>query len=197
MSSFDLAGATGRLGSLVKGLSDEELGRPTPCTRWSVADLVDHIEGLSLGFTAAARKDGGPVTATPPEPDGSRLGAGWRERVPARLDQLADAWLHPGAWQGMTRVGGVDLPGAVAAVVALDELVLHGWDLARATGVAFEPSPVEVEQCLGFVSSVVDPSTPSPREDLFGPPVPVADDATSFVRLVSFAGRDPAWRPGG
>ena len=48
------------------------------------------------------------------------------------LDALVDAWHDPGAWQGMTKAGPFELPGEVAGVVALDELVLHGWDLAVA-----------------------------------------------------------------
>lgn len=44
---------------------------------------------------------------------------------------MAGAWKDPAAWTGMTRAGGVDLPGEIAAAVAADELVLHGWDLAR------------------------------------------------------------------
>ena len=50
--------------------------------------------------------------------------------------QIADAWHDPAAWQGDTRAAGVTLPGAVADRVALNGLVLHGWDLALATGPA-------------------------------------------------------------
>ena len=47
---------------------------------------------------------------------------------------MAEAWQDPAAWEGMTAAGGVDLRGEVAGVVALDELVIHGWDLAKAIG---------------------------------------------------------------
>ena len=51
-----------------------------------------------------------------------------------RLDQLAEAWADPAAWEGLTEAGGLTMPAEVAGTVALDEVVLHGWDLARATG---------------------------------------------------------------
>ena len=64
--------------------------------------------------------------------DASRLVDDWRSRIPRDLAALAAAWRDPEAWTGMTRAGGIDLPGEIAGVVALDELVVHGWDVARA-----------------------------------------------------------------
>ncbi len=45
-------------------------------------------------------------------------------------------------------------------VVALDELVLHGWDLARATGQPFNVDSASVQACLGFAASMSEPSSP-------------------------------------
>src|SRR5688572_32408860 len=118
----------------VAGVRDEHLGAYTPCRPLTVAGLLDHIDGMALAFAAAARKQLGPVTATGPQPNAAHLTPSWREQIPARLEDLAVAWSDPDAWQGMTQVGGVSLPGAVAGRVALNEVVLHGWDLARATG---------------------------------------------------------------
>ena len=55
-------------------------------------------------------------------------------RLSGRLAQLASAWQDETAWAGMTRAGGVDLPAEVAGRVAINEVVVHGWDLAAATG---------------------------------------------------------------
>ena len=94
----------------------------------------------------------------------------------------------------MTEAGGVTLPGEVAGLVALDEVVLHGWDLARATGQEFRCDPASAEAVLGFT----EPSPPDQaamRTGLFGPVVPSPEDAPLFDRALGFAGRDPAWTP--
>jgi uncharacterized protein (TIGR03086 family) len=95
----------------------------------------------------------------------------------------------------MTAAGGVDLPGPVAAVVALNEVTVHGWDLAVATGQPYRPDPAAVEACLEMVGDRSDPS--QDPEGLFGPVVPVPDDAPRFDRLLGQTGRDPGWTPSG
>src|SRR5205823_396627 len=109
---------------------------------------------------------------------------------PAQLDELVTAWRAPTAWDGMTEVGGISLPGAMAGGFAYNELVLHGWDLARATGQAFDCDPAVAEASLAFTTTVVDQGFPA-----YGQPVPVPDDATALDRAAALAGRDPAWTP--
>ena len=75
-----------------------------------------------------------------PDGDADRLGADWRSRIPQDLLAMAAAWRDPSAWTGMTRVGGVDLPGSAAGLVALDEIVVHGWDLAAPAGSVSAPT---------------------------------------------------------
>ena len=78
--------------------------------------------------------------------------------------------------------------------MALIEVVLHGWDLARATGQHHEPDPADVATILGFLEvSASAEGTPG----LFGPVVPVPDDAPAFDRALGLSGRDPGWRPPG
>ena len=76
----------------------------------------------------------------------------------------------------MTQAGPVDLPGEIAALVALDEVVVHGWDLARATGQDYDPGEAAILACLGFAQSF-EPPADADDGGLFGPPVPVPDDA--------------------
>jgi uncharacterized protein (TIGR03086 family) len=92
----DLTKATETLAGVVAGIGDDQLGAPTPCRDVTVADLLDHVDGLCLAFTAAAAKDLDTGTQ-PPSADGSRLGAGWRTRIPGRLAGLAAALAPPGS----------------------------------------------------------------------------------------------------
>ncbi|GAA1477708.1 TIGR03086 family metal-binding protein [Nocardioides aestuarii] len=190
MTALDLGPATRATADLVRGVRDDQLGAATPCPAYDVGDLLDHLHGLARAFTAAADKDLGEMTDSAPEPDGSALPTDWRDAIPGALDRLAEAWRTPGATDGVTRAGGVDLPGEVALLVALDEVVVHGWDLARATDQAYDPDAASVEASLGFARSF------SPEgEGPFGPPVAVVADAPALDRLAGATGRDPRWTP--
>lgn len=194
-ASIDLTPTARAVAGLVAGVRDDQLAAPTPCPDMTVGTLLDHLHGLAGAFRDAARKSLPPGGTQAPTASAQNLVAGWREDIPAVLDDLAAAWTDPGAWQGMTEAGGVTLPGEVAGVVALDEIVLHGWDLAAATGQDFHPDPDAVAACLEFTASMSAPGQEQSRQGLFGPVVPVPDDAATFDRVLGFAGRDPRWTP--
>jgi uncharacterized protein (TIGR03086 family) len=191
---LDLHPAADEVVRLLDGVTDDHLGGPTPNRGRSVAALLDHLMGLSVAFTWAARKTT-PADAGGPTADGDELDPGWRDELPRRLRTLAEAWRDPAAWEGMTRAGGLDLPGEEAGVVALDELVLHGWDLARATGQSFSCDPESTQAVLEFTRETARPENAAAREGLFGPAVGVGEDATPLEQALGFAGRDPAWSP--
>ncbi|ULE35619.1 TIGR03086 family protein [Mycobacterium sp. IDR2000157661] len=178
-----------RTADVVAGVSDEQLGAPTPCEGLPVDELVAHLGGLASAFAAAGRKEFGPLTDTPPE-FGAKPEAGWRTEYPRRLMDLADAFADPPAWTGMSRAGGVDFPGEVAGVVALTEVVVHGWDLARATG---QPYEVNADTAAAVLPHVEQIAAEDPVDGLFAAARPVADDAPVLDRLVALTGRDPAW----
>ncbi|MBD0842510.1 TIGR03086 family metal-binding protein [Streptomyces sp. TRM68416] len=187
---IDLGPQTRVLAGLADRVSDERLTDPTPCPEMRLRNLLGHLLGLSVAFRDAARKDLGPMTDTSPTAAVPDIGAGWREELPKALDELAEAWRDPDAWTGMTRAGGVDLPGAVAGAVCIDELVIHGWDLARATDRTYEPDPAALKASYDFLlASADDPG----RGAIFGPVVPVPEDAPLLDRAVGLSGRDPGW----
>ncbi|RZL82838.1 MAG: TIGR03086 family protein [Rhodococcus sp. (in: high G+C Gram-positive bacteria)] len=191
---IDLEPATDVMAALVAGVRDEQLSAPTPCPELTVGDLLDHVDGLSLAFTAAATKaplDGG---SQPPSADAARLGTDWRIRIPQRLAELAGAWREDTAWHGMTQAGGLDLPANVAGVVAVDEIVVHGWDLAVATGQNFSCAPELLTAAYEFVKASAD-ENPHGTPGLFGPPVAVPEAAPLVERLIGLSGRDPRWVP--
>lgn len=189
---LDLGPQTRTLARLAQAVRDEQLADPTPCPEMAVRNLLGHLLGLTVAFRDAARKDLGPTTDTDPASAVPDIGPGWREELPKVLDELADAWRDPSAWTGMTRAGGIDLPGGVAGAVAVDELVVHGWDLARATGLRYDPDPVALQVSYDFLLAAA-------KEDdrgggIFGPVVPVPDGDPLLDRAVGLSGRDPGWR---
>ncbi|MFF1305545.1 TIGR03086 family metal-binding protein [Streptomyces sp. NPDC058307] len=189
---IDFEPQTRVIARLAEAVTDERLKDPTPCPDLAVRNLLGHLIGLAAAFRDAARKDLGPTTDTPPTDSVPDIGPGRRGELPKVLDELAEAWRDPAAWTGMTRAGGVDLPGEVAAAVALDELVVHGWDLARATGQTYVPDPAALRVTYDFLLAAVD--EPS-RGEIFGPIVPVPQDAPLLDRALGLSGRNPGWTP--
>lgn len=189
MTTLDLGPATTTMRALVASVTDEQLSLPTPCTEYTVGDLVEHVGGLAIAFTGAARKQAVPGADQGGSGDASRLEAGWRDRIDADLAELAVAWRDPSAYDGMTAAGGIDLPGAIAASVALNEVVVHGWDLATALGQPFAATDADVAGCMAFAEPFSTPETADQRGDAFGAVLPVADDAAPLTRLLAMMGR--------
>ena len=185
----DLEPAARRVAALLDGVPDSALDAPTPCADTPVAGLLDHLVGLSEGLRAAAAKE---PAGPPAGASAAHLAPDWRPALPGRLDALVAAWRDPDAARGRTVAGGVEMSAEEVAVVTLDELVLHGWDLARATGQPYEPDPADVAAILPFVAAF---GSPEGTPGLFGPAVAVPDDAPAFDRVLALSGRDPGWRP--
>lgn len=196
MSIVDLGAAAQRLAGLVARVGDDELGKPTPCPAYTLGDLIDHVGGLALAFTAAANKDSGGYVDQTPSGNASGLGEDWRVRIPRDLAALAGAWREPGAWTGTTRIAGSDSPAEVVGLVAADELVVHGWDVARATGQPYDCEPELLAAAESFLAMFASPDAPAGPEVPFGPSRPVPAGAPELDRVVALAGRDPGWSPG-
>jgi uncharacterized protein (TIGR03086 family) len=192
-NAVDLGPAARRLADLVTNVKDDALDRPTPCPAYTLGDLIEHVGGLALAFAAAGRKERNAYTEMGGAGDASRLGAGWRERIPRDLAALAQTWAEPGAWTGMTRIAGDDSPAGVVGLVLADELAVHGWDVARATGQAYACEPDVLEAALKFLQMFASPDAPAGPEVTFGPARILLDQAPLLDRVVGMAGRDPGW----
>ncbi|MFE7368683.1 TIGR03086 family metal-binding protein [Streptomyces anulatus] len=211
----DLEPAARRIAALLGQVDDSRLDGPTPCPDYAVRELLGHLTGLATAFRDAARKDLGASTAVSPDAALPVLDDDWREVLPRRLEEVAAAWRSPDAWTGMTRAGGVELPGEVAGAVALNELVVHGWDLARSTGQPYAAGEAELRSCEALLAPAEEgPDGPEGSDDspkggsggspedgsdgdgLFGPPVPVPGDAPLLDRVIALSGRRPDWQPG-
>lgn len=191
---MDLGPAARRLADLVAGAGDDELGRPTPCPAYTLGDLIEHAGGLALAFTAAARKERGPYVEENRPGDAARLGDDWRTRIPRDLVALGQAWREPGAWEGMSRIAGMDTPAEMVGLVLADELAVHGWDVARATGQPYACEPELLDAARSFLAQFASPDAPAGPDVAFGPSRPVAADAPLLDQVVALAGRDPGWR---
>ncbi|TKJ27861.1 TIGR03086 family metal-binding protein [Blastococcus sp. CCUG 61487] len=189
-TTLDLAPTAAEVTRVLTGARDDQLSGPTPCTDLSVAAVLHHLLTLSVAFGGAARKE---PQGPGPQPDAESLPPDWREQLPRQLDALARAWRDPGAWKGEAVIAGMTLPAATVGVIALNEVLVHGWDVAAATGQEYRPDGAAVRACLDFGREIAA-NAPEMRDAMYAPAVPVPEDAPLLDVLIGQAGRDPAWR---
>jgi uncharacterized protein (TIGR03086 family) len=170
------------LALVATGIGDDQLQHPTPCEKYTVAELLDHLGATLRSSARAARKE-------------AQTGA---DAAPAVSPQaLADsaglvsvAWTDPAAYEGTTEFGPGEMPAELAASITLQELALHGWDLARATGQPFGVSEETARVALGVVEQIAEPAR---SNGSYGPAVSVTGDAPAFQRALGVSGRNPGW----
>jgi uncharacterized protein (TIGR03086 family) len=180
-----------KLRELLLGITDDDLSGPTPCDDWTLGDLLDHISHVVHAFTQAARKVTDPSTADRPgRPSGASLPAYWRSRLPVLLEDLAVAWRDPAAWTGTAQAAGLTMPAAAMGTVAMTELIMHSWDLARSTDQEYAADPRILDVVIEMLSQGACPGVP----EVFGPPVETSDEASLLDQVVALSGRDPGWR---
>ncbi|WP_141576456.1 TIGR03086 family metal-binding protein [Actinomadura sp. WMMA1423] len=168
-----------------------ELDAPTPCPDWDVRALLNHlILWNARGETAARRLP----PAGPGEDHDFTAEPGWAERFAEQARRTAEAWQDPAAWEGNTSLTGSKegMPAGFIAGIVFGECVLHGWDLAVATG--REPSfpPAVMEAAWEQLAATAEISR---KYGALGPEVPVPEDAPLLDRVVGLSGRDPHWKP--
>jgi uncharacterized protein (TIGR03086 family) len=95
----------------------------------------------------------------------------------------------------MTVIAGSDAPADIVGLTAADELVVHGWDVARATGQRYDCEPELLAAALRFLQLFASPDAPAGPDVPFGPARQLPGDAPLLDRVVALAGRDPGWSP--
>lgn len=191
MTDFKIV--TDQVIGLLDGVKDEHLADPTPCEEYTVGQIVNHFLGLTLAFTAAARGERGPHNDAPPGIPPATPPQDWRPLLEQRLQTLADAWAEPAAWEGDATAGGVTLPASIMGLVALNEVAVHGWDLATATGQPYRLDPATIDTLTPFIAQDADDQ--AAREGIYAPPVQPGPNATPQDHLLALTGRNPDWRP--
>lgn len=166
------------LKGMVAGFTADDLGKQTPCERFAVQGVLEHMIGGGSMFAAAFR--GEPAPAAPPSGDPLVL-------FPKVMDELVASMKAPGALDKMVDAPFGTVPGEVfARFVALDGIV-HGWDLATATGQPYDPSDELVAAADEFAHQAL--ADEMRDGDTFKGATEVPADASPIERLVAFTGR--------
>jgi uncharacterized protein (TIGR03086 family) len=165
------------LGAVAAGITEDQLDAPTPCADFTVRGVLEHMVGGATTFAAAFRG-----VEPPAEADSSDVLAAFG---PA-LTGLVEAIQAPGALDRTVHAPFGELPAeSFARFVVLDGLV-HGWDLAVATGQAYDPPDALVADAARFAQATIEPMRDG---DTFAAAVEPAPSATPIERLAAFTGR--------
>jgi uncharacterized protein (TIGR03086 family) len=174
---------------VVQGVPDEALDDPTPCVGWTVRELANHL----LGTSEAMRRIGAGEDLDPDDPwgtAGDHMGASWRDDLVTRLEGLAGAWDSAAAFEGAAMGG--QMPKQMVGQMAFAEVLLHGWDLARATGQSVAPDDVVVTTATDVMAQIGEMGR---QQGAFGTLVELPGDAGPLDQVLAQGGRDPGWTP--
>ncbi|WP_245668030.1 TIGR03086 family metal-binding protein [Actinomadura macra] len=176
---------------IVQEIPEARLDDPTPCPDWDVRDVVNHLILWNARGGTAARKL---PTTGPGEDHDFTAEAHWADRFAEQARETARAWTDPAAWEGSTSLTGnkAGMPAEFIAGIVFGECVVHGWDLAVATGrePGFTPEVVQAAW-----EQLVTTAEVSRKYGAFGAEVPVPQDAPLLDRVLGLSGRDPYWTP--
>lgn len=177
-----------------------DLTRPTPCGQWDLGDLLTHMTAQHIGFAAAARGNGadpapwqtaGLADAVRRDPAGSYRAAATDVLDAFAADDVLDAEFALPDF-GPDAV----FPGNLAIGFHFVDYVVHGWDVARALDVSYQPPAAMVEALLPLVMAIPDGDFRAAPDSPFGP-ASTATATTDFDRILAHLGRHPGWAAAG
>lgn len=184
-----LGRAVDELTGLIDRLDEEALAQQTPCEAWTVRELLNHLIGGSTVFATSAE------TGTIGDEEMGRLmsedqlGDDFKQAWKRASSRAVEAFRQPGVLDRTVKLPFGEMPGSVAASIAVFDLTTHACDLARSTGQEVRDTEL-AELALGIGQQMIGPDLRRPGA--FGPEQACEPDAPAVERLLAFAGRTPA-----
>ena len=178
------------------GVPVSRLDDPTPCSAWTVAQVLLHAAGDQLAWASFVGT--GTLPSYDPFAPPHRLDGGAAEAVAEAVEaaagSAAEVWatVDPAAESVRTPLPPVPAmaPHLAAAACALDAAV-HAWDVAVATG---QPSPLDVELAGQLMPAALATAEPL-RGFAYATALPAQAGDDAVAALLRYLGRDPGWRP--
>jgi uncharacterized protein (TIGR03086 family) len=186
-----MAAAAAEATRVVAGAANTKtLEQTTPCTDWDLRTLLNHMI-LWTSYSAERRAYGESVAEELMNKDFTAE-PGYAQAYQAQIAKAVDAWSKPEAWAGDRNVMGSATPAADIAAMLIAEMVLHGWDIAQATGQDYRCDEGVAQAVLETVRAQGELFR---QYQGFAAIVSVPEDATAFDRALALSGRDPGWKP--
>ncbi|SNR66903.1 TIGR03086 family protein [Haloechinothrix alba] len=183
----DLAATHSAVGDLIADIRQDQWSARTPCPEWQVCDLVNHLVIGSRLFAGIVRGEAAAAPGALDPKTGDMLGEDAASTYAEAAEDLLAAFREPGVLEATFDVPAGAVPGIVAVHLRVVEELVHGWDLARATGQQLRFPDEIVERALEFTRGKL--ADVPPDRSPFAPPQPVPDHATSIDRLAAILGR--------
>jgi uncharacterized protein (TIGR03086 family) len=163
------------------------LDEPTPCTEWDVRRLIDHLLYGQAMF--AAGPNGGTI-APPTGPPPALVGADPAAQYEQARKVTLDAYAQPGVLQTTMKGFTGEIPAMQVLGIAFCDQLVHGWDLARATGQDTTMPDGLADVAWMTLDGRIPDEDRGPGQN-FGPIVAVPADATAQAKLLGYCGRTP------
>jgi uncharacterized protein (TIGR03086 family) len=177
--------AAGRIGHLVHAVRADQWTLPTPCAEWDVRALVGHVVTENLWVPPLF--EGLTVADVGSRLDGDPLGADARSAWDGSAAAATAAISADGAMDRVVHLSFGDVPGHEYVTQLVADLVIHGWDLARAIGQDETLDPELVALCASWFSGIAEQAR---QAGIVGPALPVSETADAQTRLLADFGRD-------
>lgn len=163
--------------------TDDQWDAPTPCEGWSIRDVVVHTIDTERDFLQRHGLSPGPA------PDAADPASAWRAHAAEVAEVLARDGVAEREYDG--HFGRTTIAATMADFYGWD-LVIHGSDIARATG---QPWSISDSEAAALHATADGWGQALYSEGVCGAAVPVPDDASATDRLLARLGRDPGWKP--
>jgi uncharacterized protein (TIGR03086 family) len=173
--------------AVVAAVQPGQLALPTPCPEYDVRALLSHMVGGL--HRVAIMGEGGAALAVPARADGVP-DDGWPAAYQTARARVTAAWADDATLDALIEVPWGQVPGRVAVSGYIQEILTHGWDLAKATGQPTELDPELASWVLAVAQRILPPE-PRGGEIPFAPVVPVPSDAAPYAQLAAWLGRQP------
>jgi uncharacterized protein (TIGR03086 family) len=168
----------------VAGIDRGQFGEPTPCADWNVEELLNHV--VSGNWWASELARGATIEGVGSRLDGDQLGGDPLDAYDRSAEAAAAAFDAPGALDAPCAVSYGPVPGSVYAGHRFIDILIHGWDLAAATGQDRRLDPALVDACWAEVQPQVEVIRGS---GMFGEEITILPDADAQTRLLAELGR--------
>jgi uncharacterized protein (TIGR03086 family) len=168
----------------VAGVKATQWSAPTPCEGWDARALLNHVVAGNLWAVELA--GGKTIADVGDRLDGDVLGNDPLAAYEHSANRAGDAFAAPGALDAPCAVSYGPVTGSIYAGHRFLDVLIHGWDLATATGQEATLDPVLVEGCW----VVIEPQAEMLKASgMFGGEVSVPPGASAQTRLLAALGR--------
>ena len=169
---------------ILDAVTVDQLHLPTPCEEWDVEQLIHHV--VYGNWWVAPLVEGETIDQVGDRFEGDILGDSLSDAHAESAAAAAGAYLAPGAMDRPCAVSYGPVPGSVYCGHRLIDVLVHGWDLAMATGGDTHLPPDLVQSCIAVALPQIDMLA---RTGSFGTITDPGEAADPQTRLLALLGR--------